>query len=309
MKKFLVGLALTGLSVLAWALPTLQQVEAEVRQGNYAQAETMMREVVAAKPGSARAHYIYAEILAHDGKLQLAAEEAKKARTIDPDVKFADPEKFRTFEAALLRKLSPATRTPASPATAQTTTPARVAPAQMAPDRAVSSRVAPEPAAAGLPGWIWLAGLAAIGFVVWRMFSRNRAAATAGTAAAPGAVHGTPMQAGAPGAPYGPGQVGAPYGPGVPATRPGSGMLGVGLGAAGGVAAGMLAERMLNSRREGGADRDTGTSAGLFDSPQDGGTSVDLDNRPIDFGTGGNDWDAGSSDAGGGGGGDGGGWD
>ena len=63
----------------------------------------MMREVVAAKPGSAKAHYVYAEILAHDGKIALAAEEAQKARLLDPDVKFTDPEKFRSFEAALLQ--------------------------------------------------------------------------------------------------------------------------------------------------------------------------------------------------------------
>ena len=112
MKKLIACVALVGLSALAWALPTLQQVEAEVRQGHYAQAESMMREVVAAKPGSARAHYVYAEILAHDGKLQLAVDEARKARTIDPDVKFTDPEKFRTFEASLLRAQNPAVRTP-----------------------------------------------------------------------------------------------------------------------------------------------------------------------------------------------------
>ncbi len=300
MKKLIVSVALAGLSVLAWALPTLQQVEAEVRQGNYAQAGSMMREVVAAKPGSAGAHYIYAEILAHDGKLELAVDEARKARTIDPDVKFTDPEKFRTFEATLLKAQSPVTRAPLSPPTTQTAAPAQVAP----------SRVAPAPAAAGLPSWVWLAGLAAIAFVLWRMFSRSRGATTAVTAAAPGAGFGTQMQADAPRAPYGPGQVGTPYGPGYPAQRQGSGMLGVGLGAAGGVAAGMLAERMLHSRRDGGADRDTGTPGGFFDSPQDGGGSIDLDNRPIDFGTGGNDWDAGSSDGGGGGGDDGGGgWD
>jgi hypothetical protein len=302
MKKLIVSVALAGLSVLAWALPTLQQVEAEVRQGHYAQAESMMREVVAAKPGSARAHYVYAEILAHDGKLELAADEARKARTIDPDVKFTDPEKFRTFEAALLKAQSPAPRAPLSPPTAQTAAPAQIAPAQVAP-----SRVAPAPAAAGLPSWVWLAGLAAIAFALWRMFSRSREATIAGGAAAPGAAYGTPMQAGAP---VGPGPAGAPYGPGYPAPRPGSGMLGVGLGAAGGVAAGMLAERMLHSRREGGTDRDTGAPGGFFDSPQDGSASIDLENRPIDFGTGGNDWDAGSGDLGGGGGGDGGGgWD
>ncbi len=165
-----------------------------------------------------------------------------------------------------------------------------------------------------MPGWVWLAGLGAIGFVLWRMFSRRRAASVAGGAMAAGPGYGTPMQSGVPGAPYGagmPSAPGAPYGPGYAPQRPGSGMLGVGLGAAGGVAAGMLAERMLNSRREADPDHGSG-SPGLFDAPRGGSGADDLANRPIDFGTGGNDWDSGSSDAGGadgGGGGDGGGWD
>ena len=301
MKKLIACVMVASLSALGWALPTLQQVEAEVRQGNYAQAESMMREVVAAKPDSARAHYVYAEILAHDGKLAQAVEEAKAARTIDPDVKFTDPEKFRTFEAALLRAQNPALRTPQ--AQVETRTPAQAA----------RERVAPAPVSAGVPGWIWLVGLGAIGFFLWRMFARSRAASMAG-GAVPGAGYGAPMQPGPgmTGGPYGaPGAPGAPYGPGYPAQRPGSGMLGVGLGAAGGVAAGMLAERLLNSRRDAG--HDTTASPGLFDAPPGAGGGEDLDNRPIDFGTGGNDWDAGSGDVGGtdfGGGGDGGGgWD
>ncbi len=70
----------------------------------------MMREVVAAKPDNARAHYVYAEILARGGKLDQAVEAARTARTIDPDVKFTDPEKFRTFEASLLRAQNAAAR-------------------------------------------------------------------------------------------------------------------------------------------------------------------------------------------------------
>jgi len=159
---------------------------------------------------------------------------------------------------------------------------------------------------------VWLAGLGAIGFVLWRMFARSRAASMAGGAVAPGAGSGAPMPSGVPGAPYGggvPGAPGAAYGPGYAPQRPGSGMLGVGLGAAGGVAAGMLAERMLNSRREGNADH-ASTSPGFFDAPQGGSGADDLANRPIDFGTGADDWGSGSSDAGSSDGGDGGGgWD
>ena len=137
-------------------------------------------------PGSARAHYIYAEILAHEGKLALAAEEAKQARTIDPDVKFTDPEKFRTFEAALLRAQSPAARTPPTRAPVESRAAAQVAPAPLAP------------ATAGVPSWVWLAGLAAIGFVLWRFFARSRGAPMAGGVATPNTGYGTQMQAGMP---------------------------------------------------------------------------------------------------------------
>ncbi|HTJ07901.1 MAG TPA: tetratricopeptide repeat protein, partial [Caldimonas sp.] len=80
MRKWILTALLAAFAAVAWALPTLQEVETEVQAGRYAQAETMMREVVDAKPGSAKAHYIYAEILAHQGKVALAAAEAQKAR-------------------------------------------------------------------------------------------------------------------------------------------------------------------------------------------------------------------------------------
>ena len=280
MRKWILTALLAAFAAVAWALPSLQDVEAEVQAGRYAQAETMMREVVDAKPGSAKAHYVYAEILAHQGKLALAAEEAQKARVIDPDVKFTDPEKFRAFEAALLRAQQPATRS-----VQDARLPRNAAPAA--------------PASHGIPSWIWLAGLVVVGVLLWRGFSRSRNAATASAAGYAGGVAGQP---GVPG-PYGPGG----YGPGAvpPGYAPQRGsMLGTGLAAAGGVAAGMLASELLHRRGEHSAD-DTNAGPGYFDSP-DAGRSA-LEDRPIDFGSGG-DWDAGGGDVGGGGGSDGG-WD
>ena len=289
MKKLILSVALATASVLAWALPSLTEVEAQVQQGHYAQAESMMREVVAAKPSSARAHYVYAEILAHDGKFAAASDEARLARQLDPDIKFTSADKFSAFEASLQRQQAEATRARVAPSTTQSYAPA--APAA----------VAPATAAAGIPSWVWLGGLAVIAFLLWRGFSRSRAAAAAagGAMVAPGAYGGAPM---APGAV----QPGMPYGPGYPA-RPGSGMLGLGAAAVGGVAAGMLADELLHRRSDQHAvDPGNAGQGGFFDSPQGGGAS-DLENRPIDFGTGGSDWDSGSSDVGGG---DGGGsWD
>ena len=295
MKKFVVSVALVACSALAWALPSLQEVEAQVQQGHYAQAESMMREVVAAKPNSARAHYIYAEILAHDGSFARAADEARLARQIDPDVKFAAPEKFSAFEALLQRQQAQAA-------------PARVAPAREAFTPAARAALAPAAASAGIPSWVWLAGLAAIAFVLWRGFSRSRGAVgPTGAVGAPGSYAAPPYS---PNGPNAVGPAGMPYGAGYPAARPSSGMMGVGLAAAGGLAAGVLADEMLHRHRDQGlVDPDAGGRGGFFDSPQGGSAASDLESRPVDFGNGGADWDAGSSDAGGGGSDGGGGWD
>jgi len=54
-KRFIATVALAACTMAAVALPTVDAVQAEVQRGNYAQAEVMMQDVVAAKPGSARA--------------------------------------------------------------------------------------------------------------------------------------------------------------------------------------------------------------------------------------------------------------
>src|SRR5690348_10305418 len=86
MRKTIVGLALALAALAAWALPTLEQVQDEVRQGHLTNAEQMMREVVTARPGSARAHYVYAEVLARNAKFAEASEQARLARQADPQV-------------------------------------------------------------------------------------------------------------------------------------------------------------------------------------------------------------------------------
>ncbi len=77
--------------------------------------------------------------------------------------------------------------------------------------------------------------------------------------------------------------------------------MGVGLAAAGGVAAGMLAEKLLHEGHdERGLPRDSGGAGGFAPGGFDDGSAAnDLVSRDIDFGSGGNDW--GGGDAGGGG--------
>ena len=54
-----------------------------------------------AQPNSAKPHYILAEILAHEGKLNEARAQAAQAKQLDPAIRFTSPEKFARFEAEL----------------------------------------------------------------------------------------------------------------------------------------------------------------------------------------------------------------
>ena len=64
MKRWMALLMMAVFTVAAWALPTVEQVQAEVAKGNYAAAEVMMRDVIAERPNSARAQYVLAQVLA-----------------------------------------------------------------------------------------------------------------------------------------------------------------------------------------------------------------------------------------------------
>ena len=274
MKRILLSLLLLAASALAFALPSVEAVQAEVKAGRYAQAESMMQEVVAAKPKSAKAHYVYAEILAHNGRFDEAARQARQAREIDPAIRFTDPAKFRSFEQLLQREQA-AQASPAPSNSALTSPAATPAPTPAAPVRARDS---------GLPGWAWGLGFAAVAVLVWRLVSRRSAAAAAPAYAGGGyGGYGTPM----------------------PTGGAGSGMLGTGLAAAGGFAAGMLAEKMLEGGHHddgshAGSAAPGGLQPGMFDDAARSAAG-ELEDRSIDFGSGG-DWgsDAGGGDFGGG---------
>src|ERR1700712_4743595 len=118
-KMMLVAACAAALwSVAALALPSTSDVQSAIKSGDFPKAETMMQEVVAAKPQSAKAHYLYAEILAHDAKFTDAAAQARQAREIDPALSFTtDPDKFKSFERLLAREQAgPAVGTQVAPA-------------------------------------------------------------------------------------------------------------------------------------------------------------------------------------------------
>lgn len=80
---------------IALALPSPKDIETEIEAGNLSKAETMLREVIAQKPQSAKAHYELGQVLARQEKYGQAHEELVKSKEIDPSLKFASsPEKF-----------------------------------------------------------------------------------------------------------------------------------------------------------------------------------------------------------------------
>ncbi len=320
MKRFLIAASLAALNFAAFALPNIAAVQTEISQGHYAQAETMMREVVAAKPGSAKAHYVYAEILAHERRFDLAAEEAASAKRLDPLLKFTQPEKFNTFTQLLAREQADARRvsTPERAATAALVT----APAPAQARRESFESPVNNSGGGGMPGWVWGLGGAGLAFAAWRMFSASQQANPAGgqTAAGAGGMRAMNVGSGLPsnnGYAYAPAAGPAP-GYGQPAyapqaAAPSSGLLGTGLAVAGGLAAGMMVEKLFEGHREassGGSGNSGGlgglgsnspapnlrdTSPGLFET-QAPSAAQELEQRPIDMGTG-DDWDSGSSAA------------
>jgi hypothetical protein len=298
MKRWLASLSFVLLTTAAHALPTVADVESEVQRGNYAQAQSLMHEVVIAKPGSARAHYVYAEILAHNGKFADAAQETALARQLDPTLEFTNPENFKAFEQLLDREQQRASQTGRSESSLDSLGPTF--------SRSQSVSAQPQRQAAehglGIPAWVWPVGLGLFAFLVWRLMSQGRGATS--PAVVPGA------------APYGSASGNAPmpaYGPPGSVAPSGTGsLMGMGLAAAGGVAAGMLAEKLLDRGHEQRRDESL-YDRGSFTEPTQAMDSDAraLESRAVDFGTG-NDWDAGSADSGsvdlGGGGGDDGGW-
>ena len=275
MKRLIVGaamaLCLATLGTAAYAeVPTVESVQQEVQRGNYAHAEAMMQEVVGAKPKSAKAHYIYAEILARNGRFDVAAREARSARELDPAIGFTQPDKFAAFEQLLQREQGRAAENAGRQSNAAATT----VPAERA-----------APVSSGVPGWVWMLGGLAVVVVLFKMFTSRAGAPNAGVAPMQQPNVGGPGYGGG----YGVNQGYAPMG-GMQPGRPGGGMLGTGIAAAGGFAAGMLADDLLRGRHDASAATAGDVRGGDVGAAGGNQYAADLEQRQVDFGSGGN-WD------------------
>lgn len=261
-KRAFAGLMLAAATGLAFALPAPHDIDAAVAAGRLGEAETLLREVIQAKPGSARAHYELGQVLARQGRNQDARLELQAAQLIDPALKFTrDPQHFRDLLA----------RIPGTDAPARAAAPvARTAPAAAA-----------EPAAASALPVLAIGGVLAVIAVVALLF---RAAARRPAPVAGGMAAATPAWGG--GYP-GNGYAGTGYSA-APARGIGAG--GAILGGIAGLAAGYGIARAMEHGNDGGTHL----------QPDNGGFTP-LDNAAADYGNfdagaGGDSWDDGGSD-------------
>jgi hypothetical protein len=209
------------------ALPAPHDIEQAVAKGQLPQAERMLREVIAEKPNSARAHYELAQVLAREGQPSEALQAIRQARALDASLQFAQsPEKFNAVAQAIEQQAA----AKASPATAH-------APVAVA---APTAPTTPTQAA-----WMWPAlltgGFALLALWLWRRVQARPTLQPAGMDASMGqrgfGAQYDPRGGAAPG--YGYGQ---PY----PAAS-GSGVAGAVVGGLAGVAAGYALSKALDS--------------------------------------------------------------
>ena len=106
MKKFLAAAiaSLAFVSVAAFAVPTVQQIESAISQGDWQRADAGLSEVLQAHPDSAHAHYLYAQVLQREGRYSDALTQIERAKTLDPQLHFASPSRFAQIESSIRAK-------------------------------------------------------------------------------------------------------------------------------------------------------------------------------------------------------------
>ncbi|MDD2547122.1 MAG: tetratricopeptide repeat protein [Burkholderiaceae bacterium] len=295
----LLALALWACAQVALALPAPKDIEAAVRQGQFAQAESMLREVLKEKPLSAKAHYELGQVLAREQRYLEAQQALLQAQKLDPALKFAaSPAVFQR----VLDAVASETRAPKAPASASSSASSGLG-AVAAPAAPVAQAASPSrPVQADAFPWgaVAIGGLVLLG-VVWWM----RRAATASPLARSMPPVAEPRGFGAAYTPQpaygGAGSMGQSPGPGngpLASGGMGSGVAGAVVGGLAGVAAGYALSKVLEGDRSAGASGAAPAAASAADT-----RSVPLDlAAPPDLGAfdagSGDSWDAGEAPSG-----------
>ncbi len=288
-RVLLLGL-MVGASSLVLALPTPKDIEASVQAGQFERAETQLREVIKARPTSAKVHYELGQVLARQGRFIKAEQSLNEARNLEPSLKFtSSAQQFNDLLAKVTAKTAAPAKTPAVAAQVAPVTPMATMPSR------------PEPST---PWGLILLGAAGVALVV--VLVRRSAAAKA----AP--VVSYPMapvpetrgfgQAYTPGAPQA-----SPYPQNNAAGYPAGAMGGSGStvrGAVVGGIAGLAAGYALSRVMEGTQGHDGATPHGASGLQDDGYRAINSapsqpDLVAFDAGRGGDSWDNSADSSGG----------
>lgn len=125
-KRWLVVAAMLGSGLaLAQSEPTLNQVYEAAHAGHLEQAQTMMQQVLVLHPGSAKAHFVQAELSAQQGQTGRAREELALAEKLAPNLPFAKPDAVQNLRTQLASRVSAA---PSAPLIATRAVPLAAAP-------------------------------------------------------------------------------------------------------------------------------------------------------------------------------------
>jgi clan AA aspartic protease (TIGR02281 family) len=89
------------------ALPTIDQIYIALQYGRSDEAQHMISQVLTARPNSAKAHYVQAEVYARAGKQSQARAELKKAEDLQPDLRFATAHAIAELRAQLTDATAP----------------------------------------------------------------------------------------------------------------------------------------------------------------------------------------------------------
>ena len=164
--SFAAGASLFGGIAAADGDSSMHQVYEAANSGHLDQAQSMMAQVLKDHPGSAKAHYVEAELDARQGKLAAARDEFQAAEKLEPGLPFAKPQSVSELRAELYPQQ-------------------RVAPANTAPMNAI----APIPVRQSFP-WGLVLGIGLIVAFVWMMLRRRQQAVMPGYGGQPGAPYG-----------------------------------------------------------------------------------------------------------------------
>lgn len=101
-RRSLLPIALFGQCVLAHAEPSVSDVDAAIKAGQYIQAEQLVKEAAPNHPGSPRIHYMLAQVLSRlPGREEEARQEYQQAMRLNPQLPFADTIEINALQERL----------------------------------------------------------------------------------------------------------------------------------------------------------------------------------------------------------------